>query len=144
MSKELVGVDLSPKMIEQARRHQLYDDLQAVELVEYMRRVHSRFDLIVSADTLVYFGDLSEVLDAAAAALRSHGIFAFSLEDLESDAERGYQLNGSGRYSHRRDYVTETAKKAGLVVVAIQPAVLRFELQRPVHGLVAVCRLAAI
>ena len=39
----------------------------------------------MSADTLVYFGDLEPVLAAAAGALRPNGLFVFTLEHAAGD-----------------------------------------------------------
>ena len=51
------------------------------------------YDLIVSADVLVYFGDLAPVFVAVARALRPNGIFAFSVERFDGP---GFTLQASG------------------------------------------------
>ena len=56
------GVDLSPGMIEQARRKNLYDRLDAGDLTESLDahlRADARFNLIVAADVFVYCADLT-------------------------------------------------------------------------------------
>ena len=60
-ARRLVGVDLSSGMLAGAREKQVYDELEKAELTEYLRAHPSAFDVIVSADTLVYFGDLAPV-----------------------------------------------------------------------------------
>jgi predicted TPR repeat methyltransferase len=134
----LVGVDLSPKMIEKARSRDLYDELAVGELVEFMDARSEVFDLIVSADTLVYFGDLDEVFAAAARSLKSSGRFAFSLEDMEPGGIAGFRLNASGRYCHNPEYVRRCLSSAGLDVLAMESDVLRCEMRQPVSGLVVV------
>src|SRR4029077_5314522 len=64
-ARRLVGVDLSERMLPQARAREGYDDLIKGELTDYLRASAGMFDAIVSADTLVYFGPLEEVLQAA-------------------------------------------------------------------------------
>src|SRR3954454_10479382 len=64
-ARRLVGVDLSAKMLEQVSGRG-YDELVKAELTAYLRQVPDTFDLIVAADTLVYFGALDEALAAAA------------------------------------------------------------------------------
>ncbi len=78
ISRVLTGVDLSPKMLEQAARKSVYDTLVCEELAAFLRRSAGQFDLIVAADLMIYFGDLEPLFNAAAAALRSGGLFAFS------------------------------------------------------------------
>ena len=56
--------------------------------------------LIVSADTLVYFGDLTTVANAAAGALAPGGRLIVTLEHLEDDAAE-YRLQWHGRAFRR-------------------------------------------
>ena len=69
-----------------AREKQIYDELTQAELTAYLRDHPDGFDVIVTADTLVYFGALEEVAAAAAAALRPGGVLVFTVEEaLEPD-----------------------------------------------------------
>jgi predicted TPR repeat methyltransferase len=105
-------------------------------LNEYLRRHTETFDLIVSADTLVYFGDLKPVLAAAADALRPGGFFIFTLEHaVQGEARAGYRLELHGRYSHTREYVERAILAAGLQP-SLVTADLRMESGTPVAGLV--------
>ena len=79
-ARRLVGVDLSEGMLALAKEKNVYDALMKSELTDYLRDHAAAFDVIVSADTLVYFGDLEDVLAAAAGALRPNGLFIFTLE----------------------------------------------------------------
>ena len=55
-ARRLTGVDLSAGMLARAKEKNVYDALVQGELTEYLRGSSDAFDLIVSADTLVYFG----------------------------------------------------------------------------------------
>ena len=61
-ASRLIGIDLSAGMLALAREKDVYTDLQQCELTEFLRGRHEAFDVMVSADTLVYFGDLLELL----------------------------------------------------------------------------------
>ncbi len=58
-ASRLVGVDLSGGMLDHARRKEIYTDLVQSELTEFLAAQQRAFDVIVAADTLVYFGDLA-------------------------------------------------------------------------------------
>lgn len=140
----LDGIDLSSGMLEKARTRNVYDRLVKAELTQYLSSQDAAYDLVISADTLVYFGVLDEVLRAASGALRAGGLLIFTVEEAAcADAPAGYRLNSHGRYSHTRDYVERTLADAGFAVSTIENGVLRQERGEPVPGLVATARKAA-
>jgi predicted TPR repeat methyltransferase len=140
-TRRLTGVDLSSRMMAAARNRGVYDDLVKAELTAYLRGHCEAFDLIVSADTLVYFGALEPALEAAFSALRRGGLLLFTVEEAEQDGVvDDHRINPHGRYSHSRAYVERTLSAAGFSVPAIEPAVLRKEGGKPVDGLVVTAR----
>jgi len=135
-ARRLVGVDLSEGMLKQAAEKNIYHALSNAELTEYLRDHGDAFDLIVSADTLVYFGDLKDVVVAAARALRPRGLLVFTLEHATGEsANAGYRLERHGRYSHSQSYVEQLLTAVGLAPKTVQ-AELRMEAGVPVAGLV--------
>jgi predicted TPR repeat methyltransferase len=141
-SKRLVGVDLSPEMVDWARKRQMYDELVVDELTGYLRKHEAAFDLVVSADTLVYFGDLGEALPAAARALAPGGILAFTVERAaEADASAGYRIRPSGRYAHSRAYLESTLTAAGFSDLAFREVYLRREAGHWVEGFLVSAKL---
>ena len=134
----LVGVDISAGMLEQAAGHAVYDELIAAEITQLLADDARSYDLITAADVLIYFGDLHDVLAAAAARLCPGGMMAFS---VESKPEAGLELSPSGRWRHSAEHIADACCAAGLVV-DVNPKVLRQEANQPVVGLVAVARRA--
>jgi pentatricopeptide repeat protein len=134
-ARTLIGVDLSAAMLTRAAERGGYDELVKAELTEYLRRSPERFDVIVSADTLVYFGALDDAFAAAAVALRPEGWLIFTLEEAQSakPGER-YRLPHHGRYEHSREYVEQALAAAGLKA-SIDRVELRMESGTPVAGL---------
>lgn len=135
-ARRLVGVDLSERMLAQAAERNVYDELVKGELTAYVAGCSERFDVIVSADTLVYFGALDAVVAASADALRAGGRLIFTVEELVGDADdAGYSLGTSGRYRHAREHIQAVLTEANLRA-EIVPAELRLEAGEPVAGLV--------
>jgi predicted TPR repeat methyltransferase len=135
-ARRLVGVDLSARMLAQARERDVYDELVKRELTAYLGDSTGTFDVIVSADTLVYFGPLEAVVAASGDALRAGGQLIFTVEELigpERDA--GYSISPNGRYRHSREYLERVLASAGLRS-QVAPAELRLEAGDPVPGLV--------
>jgi predicted TPR repeat methyltransferase len=135
MARRLVGVDISPAMLEKARLRTAYDELAVDELAQFMRANPQRFDSIVSADTLVYFGALEEVFAAAHGALRGAGSLTFTLERLD-DAAPGvsHRLETHGRFTHSEDYVRSALARAGFVASTFETRILRWERGAEVRG----------
>ncbi|MDQ6684356.1 MAG: methyltransferase domain-containing protein, partial [Pseudomonadota bacterium] len=133
-AQRLVGCDLSAAMLELARQRGVYDELEKAELLQYLQAHVCAFDVLVSADTLVYFGVLEDVSKAARRALTPGGHFVFSVEALPEADAADYRLLGHGRYAHSRGYLESTLAAAGLQRLAIDAEVLREEAGRPVHG----------
>jgi predicted TPR repeat methyltransferase len=133
-ARRMVGVDLSEGMLAHAKDKNVYHALTKAELTQYLRDHSEAFDLIVSADTLVYFGDLTGVIAALAGALRPNGLVVFTLEHAVADSI-DYRLELHGRYSHARAYVERLLTFASLQSKIIQ-AELRTEAGTPVPGLV--------
>ena len=137
---ELVGIDLSPEMIALARARGIYDRLEIAEITEWLGQGQTLFDLIISCDCLIYFGDLGRIVRAAADRLKPGGFFAMSMERGD---RHPFHLTDTGRYTHHPDHVREVAAQAGLAVARMDDSFLRMEYGEEVMGLYAVLGRAA-
>ncbi|MCJ2011863.1 tetratricopeptide repeat protein [Methylobacterium sp. J-076] len=132
-ARELIGVDLSSGMLDEAAQRGCYDQLEQAELTQFLRDHPGRYDVVASADTLCYFGPLDQVAAAADGALRQGGTFVFSVE--ESDGAT-FTLHPHGRYSHASGYVERCLSEAGFVAITFTRDTLRMERGQPVQGLI--------
>ncbi len=135
----LSGVDLSAEMVAQARRSGIYDELAIADMVPYLEKAATRFDLTIAADVLVYCGVLGRCFDAAARCCAPQGLFALSTELSD---EQDYLLQRSGRYAHSRGYIERMAARSGFAVRFYERAALRLENHRPVRGQLFVLQLS--
>ena len=136
-ARSIVGVDLSSKMVEMARRSGLYDRVEQADAATALRAHPAAFDLVVAADVLLYVGELNELVAAAAHALRPGGWLAFSVEVYDGE---GFVLRPTRRYAHSPAYVRKVAQSNQFQEVIGRDAVLRMNEGRPVPGWVAVFR----
>lgn len=140
-ARRLVGVDLSQPMLERARCRGSYDETIVAELTTFLESLDRQYDLIVSTDTLIYFGELEPVFKAACNTLRTGGTFIFTVEEADFDSKSGYRMEWHGRYCHTRPYVERSLAAAGFSVMQIGQDTLRTELGKSVAGLVVTaCR----
>ena len=140
-ARKLVGVDLSPAMLDRARRLNVYDELVTVELTTYLDDGGTAFDLIAFADTMNYFGVLKPVLAAVTRSLRDGGCVVFTCEADDSEhSQLGYRLGHHGRYCHTKEYLKQCVAEAGLTIHGITSAVLRREAGEPVEATVVRAR----
>ena len=141
-ARTLAGVDLSRGMLDQAQTKGVYHDLYKAELTEFLRLSPEQWDVILSADTLCYFGDLHAVITAAGQALRPGGTLVFTVEALPDALDRPFRLEPHGRYAHASGHLRAVVAQAGLGLLDLDAVVLREEGGKPVHGWLVAARRA--
>ena len=136
LARTLTGIDLSEKMLEKARQRDVYDELAPSDIVSFLSPARDAYDLIIAVDVFVYIVDLGQIFMASAQALRSGGLFAFSLEASEEGA--AYVLRPSGRYAHSMSYIRRLMDDAGMQELSVEKCVLRKDMNQPVNGYICV------
>jgi predicted TPR repeat methyltransferase len=130
----LVGVDLSPAMVEQARRTGFYNHLHVADVPGFLAgESEASADLVIAGDSLPYIADLAPVFGGVARVLEPGGLFAFTAETHDGD---GVLLRETLRYAHGAALVREALAAAGLAPVHLREASCRTEKNIPVPGLV--------
>jgi predicted TPR repeat methyltransferase len=138
------GIDLSPRMLEQARAKGLYAELREARLPAALRQDTTRWRLILAADVMCYFGALDEMLGAVRERMRPGGRFICSVEELLPDHDGIVPGNGDwalgrqGRHAHAARYLASTADALGFRCLTIDRETLRYEAGGPVDGLLMV------
>jgi predicted TPR repeat methyltransferase len=149
-SRRLVGVDVSPKMIERARELNLYTELRCADLLTALESEASEsYDVVAAADVFVYVGRLDSIVPAVRNVLRRGGIFAFSTEaadgatKLADPSNRGYLAGIRGRYTHTLEYLNELARRHDFRVKLVKQTPIRIEGDRHIMGWLMIwCRAA--
>lgn len=156
--KHMTGVDLSPEMIDKARERGCYDRLVIGDVECILRRDGNSaeqecsdqstkdredvmFDLIFACGVFVYISDLRSIFSSVRNSLAPGGLFAFSAELLESDAEEPFVLQSCARFAHRRSYIEGLAAEFGFEMRAMEASSIRMHEGRDVKGILTVLRL---
>ena len=142
-ARQLVGVDLSVKMLEKAHARNLYQRLERADLLTMMQSEKaSSYDVIIAADVFIYLGKLDEIISEVKRLLCPGGVFAFSIETLvalsneeaSQGVQREYQLENTGRYTHSANYMIRLASANGFLFREMAAAIIRMEHGRPANG----------
>jgi predicted TPR repeat methyltransferase len=132
----LVGVDLSDRMIAQARIKHIYDALDVGEIAAQLHAARAHvFDLLLAADALVYIGDLAPLFRETARVLTKRGLFAFTTETHDGE---GYIVGPESRFAHARSYILGIAENVGLHVRLLENASTRRNKHSETSGLICV------
>jgi len=135
----LVGIDLSPSMLDAARARGLYDALQEADLAVAASLPEGPYDLIVCCDVLVYFGALQDPLAALAQRLAPGGQLVVIVEAAAPGC--GFVQQANARFAHAPEYLLSALADAGLDASLLSVGeTLRMEFETPVSGLVAAGR----
>jgi predicted TPR repeat methyltransferase len=137
----LIGVDLSPAMIGQAKTKGLYDRLVVGDLMRVLADEtadKATYRLVLAADVFVYVNDLKPILAGVARVLAPDGLFAFTVETHNGG---GVKLLPTLRYAHAEIYVRDVLGDAGLIPTHLAKAAVRSEKGVPVDSLVVVAQL---
>jgi len=122
--KTLWGVDISEKMLEQAKEKTVYDQLFSGDITSILPRLNTVFDLFICSDTLVYVGKLEPFFATVAAYSTQGSLLTLS---TELNTTKDLELLPTGRYAHSKDYVTRSATSAGFALIDYQEHKLRKE-----------------
>ncbi len=125
---QIIGVDLSQKMLDVAAQKKVYAQLVKSDALDYLRR-NQNFDWVVAGDVAGYIGALDELIKS----IRNKNII-ISVE--VSDKAADYALNLNGRYQHRPEYVEKLLRQNGFSAITQERFVMRFENGEPVNGIV--------
>ncbi|KAM3576942.1 hypothetical protein VYU27_001085 [Nannochloropsis oceanica] len=161
----MLGCDLSRKMVAKARESGDYTEVRVQEMHEALRQEKAgSLNMILSADTFIYVGQLDECFALVSQALRKGGLFAFSIEELMEkgrgrDGQRlaaainttalspssakheedtamvpEFCLMSSGRYAQTHAYILRLLAAYGLELRAYVEVQIRKESTIPVPG----------
>jgi predicted TPR repeat methyltransferase len=148
LANRLDGIDMSSAMLEKAREKDVYDHLHLGDLLPFMLDNPNAYDAITCAATLIHFGDLSPVFDAAAVSLRDSGLFVFTLfpydsgnDDQDVVVPQNSFLATGGCYAHSAHYVRRLAEDTGFSVDSLESRVHEYHNKTtPIMGLVVALR----
>ncbi|MEC8882490.1 MAG: tetratricopeptide repeat protein [Pseudomonadota bacterium] len=129
----LTGVDLSPNMIEQANKKSIYDRLICQDILIPISEYLNKTDLVLTADTLPYFGDLNPVFSLVRTYLKPQGHWIFTIETTRDEC---YVLNQSARFSHNPNTIKQLSKSHDFDIFHSENIQLRTQQNQYIEGMI--------
>jgi len=118
----LTGVDISAKMLRLAEEKHEYDRLIEQEIVAFLMQDETKYDLIVAADVLPYFGSLDNLFKAVRARIKPQAYWILS---AEISPNPDWQLQETSRFCHHPSYIHALAHKNQFNVLQQQQHIAR-------------------
>lgn len=140
-AKQLVGVDLSEKMLAIAAQKKIYDKLAQADILAFLAEQTMAFDVIVAGDVVVYFGELTALFKAIAKQLSVDGLFIFNTEISEAE---DYYMNESGRFAHAQAYIKALTQAQRLSIVSCDSVLMRTQNNVDVNGYLYVLQKVSV
>lgn len=128
---QMDGIDLSPRMIREAKRKEVYDHLEVADLLDYLEQCDDKFDLLLATDVFTYLGDLHPVFEAVVEVAEPGAWFLFSTEECEAG---DYELRPTGRYAQSMAYIESLAQAFGFAIPYEREIIVREDRSEPVAG----------
>jgi predicted TPR repeat methyltransferase len=132
------GIDLSPGMLAEAGKKNIYAMLEAAEIRAWLQGPHAPYDLALAADVLIYLGALDDIFAGVRALLTPGGLFCFTVQSRSDEDD--FALGADHRYSYTRPYLERCAAQAGYVLLELSDCILRKDEGRDVEGTLCVLK----
>ena len=125
----IIGVDISPKMLQKAKAKNVYTELVEADIIEYCRNLPTEAT-VVAADVIGYIGDIAPLSELI---FPRDFIFSAAIDDtLPVD----FKLSESGRYVYKSEYIAKILTTVGYQNIKSLPTVLRRENGQEVNGMI--------
>lgn len=130
LAKKLIGIDLAEKMLSQAQQKNIYDELLLADINDSIKNF-SELDIVIAAEILVYVGNLDKIFSQLKTALKTDGLFGFT---IEKTSKYPYELQKTARFSHAKEYLKELIDKYHFEILLCQNIILRRHLNEQLEG----------
>lgn len=140
-NEDYYGVDISEKMLAEAEKKNLYKELYADDMLNFLSETEELFHAVIAGDVLTYMGELKQLFRRLSKVIKFGGLLCFTITKNIFD-DNDYHLAPSGRFTHSLTYIHRLLQYSGFEVVRLEERVLRHEGGKDVMGYVVMARKA--
>tara|TARA_B100000941_G_scaffold86425_1_gene59675 strand:- start:198 stop:1373 length:1176 start_codon:yes stop_codon:yes gene_type:complete len=123
-SDNIIGVDISAKMLKQAEKKNIYSQLIKEDFINYIKKTNNEYELIIASDVFIYTGNISKVFNLMRKKIKKGTYFIFSTELLNED---NFKILKTGRFAHSQKYIEEKCKENLYEIISSKTIKLRKE-----------------
>lgn len=139
----LVGVDISKKMILEAEKKNIYNEIINSDIADSFSKLSGKFDLFLSTDVFIYIGNLDDVFEKVKEIAKPNAYFLFSIERLsEENMQKGFKSLPSGRYAHSLNYIQILSERNEFEIISQKNTLIREENGKGIEGNVFILKTA--
>lgn len=136
---QIDGVDLAPKMIDEANNSGIYRNLYVGNPIQEPQLLtQATYDLAIVLDVMVYVGDPGQLFTCLRRLMKPKGYVVTSFERISS----GFELQASGRFGHSVQSIQIAAHDHGFEEVMLSDCPIRLHGERMIPGFLTIHRLA--
>lgn len=135
MSDHLTGIDISSKMLAQAKEKGVYDELIESELISFLDANTDLYDLAIAMDVLPYLGALDSFFQHLYQRLASPSLLIFT---HEISVSAPWQLQESARFCHHPDYVHALSRQQRFELLHQEKIIARQQNEQAVEVMIYV------
>lgn len=139
MKKTLIGVDLSANMLDIAKKKSIYDRLICQDILTPITEYLQCVDLVLTADTLPYFGDLNPLFSLVKNYIKTDGYWIFTIETTHQSDRL---LNQSARFAHHPKTITSLCNQFEFSVFHSENIQLRTQQNQYIEGMIFIVQSA--
>lgn len=123
--KEIIGVDISKEMLDEAHKvkkanNYVYDELIEIDAIEYVNNLKRKFDIVVVQGVLDYLRNIEDFFEKMLKGINKEGLFCclFPVLDTEElEKNNTYFDINKDVFFHSNSYITKSLEKFGFKVI---------------------------
>ena len=108
ISKKITGIDISSKMLEEAKKKNKYDNLIKKDFISYLKETKNKYDLFIASDVFIYTGNIDKTFNLVKKKSETESFFIFSVELCDG---KKFKFLETGRFAHSDYYIKEKCEE---------------------------------
>ena len=131
ITNDLVGIDISLKMLTKAKEKKVYNKLLKGDFINYLQKTNKKFDLFIASDVFIYTGAISKTFNLIKQKSKKESYFVFSVELFDG---KKYEMLQTGRFAHSENYIDKKCRDNSFEIISCKKVKIRKENNNWING----------